>query len=75
MEPIQFYTSDSRILRGTGLHAIGPIFGEADVVDFFGRGMILVERQESGSTPVFMDSWNKSVKTVDSSLAAYLRGR
>ncbi len=67
MEPIQFYTSDSRILRGTGLYTIGPIFGEAAVVDFFGRGVILVERQESGSTPVFMDCWNKSMKTADSS--------
>ncbi len=37
--------------------------------------MILVVRQESGSTPVLMDSWNRSVKTADSSLAAYLRGK
>ncbi len=45
------------------------------VDDFFGRGVILVVRQESGNTPVLMDSWNKSVKTTDSSLAAYLRVR
>ncbi len=37
--------------------------------------MILVVRQESGSTPVLMDSWNKLLKTADSSLAAYLRAR
>ncbi len=70
-----FNTSDSRTLRGTGLHAIGRIFGEAVVDDFLGSGVILVVRQESGSTPVLMDSWNKSVKTADSSLAAYLRTR
>ncbi len=29
MEPISFKTSDSRTLRGTGLHAIGRIFGQA----------------------------------------------
>ncbi len=39
---------------------------------FFGRVVILVERQESGSTSVRMDSWNKSVKTTDSAVAAYL---
>ncbi len=39
------------------------------------RGVILVVRQVSGSTPVLMDSWNKSVKTAVSSLAAYLRAR
>ncbi len=38
------------------------IFGEATVDNFSGRGVILVERQESGSTPVLMDSWNMSVK-------------
>ncbi len=42
---------------------------------FFGSGAILVVRQESGSTPVLIDSWNKSAKTADSSLAAYFRGR
>ncbi len=42
---------------------------------FFGSGVILVVRQESGCTPVLMDSWNKSAKTVDNSLAAYFRGR
>ncbi len=76
MEPISFNTSDSRTLRGTGLHAIGHIFGQAAVDDFLGRGAILVVRQESGSTPVLMDSWNKSAKTeTDRSLAAYLRAR
>ncbi len=75
MEPISFNSSDSRTLRGTGLHAIGRIFGQAAEDDFSGSGVILVVRQESGSTPVLMDSWNKSVKTADSSLAAYLRAR
>ncbi len=42
---------------------------------FFGRGLILVVHQESGSTPMLMDSWNKSVKAADSFLAAYLRAR
>ncbi len=73
--PISFNTSDSRNLRGTGLHAIGRIFGQAAVDGFLGRGVILVVRQESGSTPVLMDSWNKLVKPADSSLAAYLRAR
>ncbi len=45
MEPISFNTSDSRTLRGTGLHAIGRIFGQAVVDDFLGRGVILVVRQ------------------------------
>ncbi len=40
-----------------------------------GGGVILVVRRESGSTPVLIDSWNKSVKTAESSLAAYLRAR
>ncbi len=35
MEPISFNTGDSRTLRGTGLHAIGRIFGQAAVDDFF----------------------------------------
>ncbi len=75
MEPISFNTRDSRTLRGTGLHAIGRIFGQAAEDVFLGSGVILVVRQESGSTPVLMDNWNKSAKTVDSSLAAYLRVR
>ncbi len=75
LEPFFFKTSDSRTLRGTGLHAIGRIFEQAAVNDFLGRGVILVVRQGSGSTTVLMDSWNKSVKTADSSLAAYLRAR
>ncbi len=54
---------------------MGRIFGEAVIDDFFGRDVILVVRQESGSPPVLMDNWNKSVKIVESSLAAYLRGR
>ncbi len=66
MEAFSFNTSDSRTLRGTGLHAIGRIFGQAAVDDFLGRGVILVVRQAS---------WNKSVKTADISLAAYLRAR
>ncbi len=74
-EPISFITSDSRTLRGTGRHAIGRIFEQAAVDVILGRGVILVMRQESGSTPVLIDSWNKSVKTADSSLAAYLRAR
>ncbi len=45
-----------------GIHPIGCIFGEAAVDDFFDRGAILVVRQESGSTPVLMDNWNKSQK-------------
>ncbi len=69
MEPISFNTSDSRTLRGTGLHAIGRILGQAAVDDFLGRGVILVVCHESGSTPVLMGSWNKSVKTAESSLA------
>ncbi len=73
MEPISFNTSDSRTLR-TGLHAFGRILGQA-ADDFLGSGVILVVRQESGSTPVLMDSWDQSVITVDSSLAAYLRAR
>ncbi len=72
MEPILFNT---RTLRGTGLHAIGRIFGQAAEDDFLGCEVILVVRQESGSTPVLMDNWKKSVKTADSSLAAYLRAR
>ncbi len=75
MEPIPFNTSDSRNLRGTGLHAIGRIFGQAAEDDFLGSGVILVVRQESRSTPMLMDSWNKSVKTADSSLTVYLRSR
>ncbi len=75
MEPISFNTGDSKILRGTGLHAIGRIFGQAAADDFLGRGVIHVARQESGSTSVLMDNWNKSVKAADSSLAAYLRAR
>ncbi len=55
-EPISFNTSDSRTLSGTGLHAMGRNFGEVAVDDFFGSGVILVVRQESGSTPVLMDS-------------------
>ncbi len=35
-EPIQFNTSDPRTLKGTGQHAMGGIFGEASVDDFFG---------------------------------------
>ncbi len=54
METISFNTSDSRTLRGTGLHAIGRVFGQAAVDVFLGRGVILVVRQESGSTPVLM---------------------
>ncbi len=68
IEPILFSTSHSRTLMGTGLHEIGRIFGQAAVDDFFGSGVILVVRQESGSTPVLMDSWN-------SSPAPYLRAR
>ncbi len=49
------------------LGAIGYIFREAAGDDFFGRGVILVARQEWGSTSVLIDSWNKSVKTDDSS--------
>ncbi len=43
-ESILFNTSDSRTFSGTGLHAIGHIFGEAAVDDFFGSGVILVIR-------------------------------
>ncbi len=75
MELFSFNTCDSRTLRGTGLHAIGRIFGQAAVDNFLCRGVILVLRQGSGSTPVLMDNWNRSVKIVDSSLAAYLRAR
>ncbi len=50
MEPISFNTGDSR----TGLHAIGRIFGQAAVDVFLGRRVILVVRQESGSTPVLI---------------------
>ncbi len=56
MEQISFNTSDSRALRCTGLHAIGRIFGQAAVDEFWGRGVILVVRQESGSMPVLIDS-------------------
>ncbi len=75
MEPISFNISDSITLRGTGLHAVGRIFGQAAVDYFLGRWVIRVVRQESGSAPVLMDIWNKSVKIADSSLAAYLRAR
>ncbi len=56
MEPILFNTSDPRTLRGDGLHSIGRIFGRAAEDDFFGIAVTLVVRQESGSTPVLMDS-------------------
>ncbi len=55
-EPILFNTNDSRTFWDTGLHAIGRIFGEAAGDDFFSSCVILVARQESGSTPVLMDS-------------------
>ncbi len=61
IEPMGFNISDSMNLRSTGLHAIESIFREAAGDEFSGRGAILVERQESGSTSVFMGSWNKSV--------------
>ncbi len=48
---------------------------QAAVNNFFGSGVILVMRQESGSTPVLIDSWNKSVKPADNSLVAYLKAR
>ncbi len=35
-ETILYNTDDSRTFRGTGLHAIGRIFEEATVDDFFG---------------------------------------
>ncbi len=44
IEQILFNTSDSRTLRGTGLHVIRRIFGQTVVEDFFGRGVILVVR-------------------------------
>ncbi len=59
MGPILFNTSKLRASRAPR----EGIFGEADVDNFSGRGVILVERQKSGSTPLFMDSWNMSVKT------------
>ncbi len=66
MEPISFNTSDSRTLKGTGLHAIGRIFGQVAEDDFLGSGVILVVRQESGSTPVLLDNWNtKTFKIAD----------
>ncbi len=71
MEPILFNT---RNLRDTGLPAIGHNFGEVAIDDFFGRGVILVERQESGSTPMLIDGWNKSVQTTDRSLTSYFSG-
>ncbi len=49
-------------------------FGEAAVDDFFGRSVILEIGQKLGSTSVLMESWNKSVKTADRSLAAYFGG-
>ncbi len=75
LEQVLFNTYDSRTLRRTGQHAIGRIFGEAAVDDFFVRGVVLVVRLEWARTPVLIDNWNKSVKTDDSSLAAYVRGR
>ncbi len=42
---------------------------------FFGSGVVLVVRQEKGSTPVLMDRCNKAAQTADSALAAYFRGR
>ncbi len=74
MKPILFNISDSRALRSTGLYTIWCILGEAAEDAFCGRGVTLVERHESGNMPVLMDSWNKSVKMADSSLAAYLKG-
>ncbi len=57
IEPILFNTSDARTLWGTGLFAIGLIFGGAAVGRFFGICVIfIILRQESGSTPVLMDS-------------------
>ncbi len=55
--------------------AIGRIFGQAALDYFFARGVFLVVRHKSGSTSVLMDSWNKWVKTSDSSIAAYLKAR
>ncbi len=71
IEPILFNNSDSRTLRGTGLHVVGCIFGQAAEDDFLGREVIIIVRQVSGSTPVLMDSWNKSVKTANSSLGVF----
>ncbi len=45
-EPILFNTNDSRTFRGTGLHAIGRIFGEVVVDEFFWQWC------DSFSTPV-----------------------
>ncbi len=75
IEAILFNTSGSKTVKGIGLDAIGRIFGQAAVDDFFGSGVILVVRQESGSTPVLMDSWSRLVKIADSSPAPYLRVR
>ncbi len=74
-KPMLFNTNESITFRGTGLHAIGRIFRQAAEDGFFGSGVILGLHQESGSKPVVMVSCNKSVKTADSSSAAYLRGR
>ncbi len=63
IEQILFSTGDSRTLRGTGLHAIGRIFGQVVIDYFFCGGIILVVRQESGSAPVLLDSWNKYTNT------------
>ncbi len=75
MEPKLYNASESRTLRGTGLHAIGRIFGQAALDYFFARGVFLVVCHKSGSTSVLMDCWNKWGKTSDSSLAAYLEAR
>ncbi len=61
MEPILL-----RTLRCTGLHANGRIFGQAVVDDFVRRSVNLLKRRESGSTHVNINSWNKTMKTVDS---------
>ncbi len=43
-----------------------PHFGQAVVDGFVRRTMNLLKRRESGNTHVHMNSWNKTMKTVDS---------
>ncbi len=59
------HTPYSPGMAANGMHLLAPL-------QYL---LAVVVRQESGSTPVLMDSANKSAKTVDSSLAAYFRGR
>ncbi len=60
MGPIFLNPSDSRISRGTVLHAIWRILERRPIKKFFVKGVLLIEHQESDNTPVLMDSWKQT---------------